>query len=325
MKVFLSVLAAVVVMAMLAACGDDDAKTESGSDKAGTTTTAASSSGSGGESGGDASDTVTISMHDFAYAVSGKLAAGGSIDLKNEGDELHMLGIGKLKPGATVAQVRAAMAKASPDQQGDPTGGLIEEEVGWPGGFVTPGHEATFSAANLQPGTYALICFMSTEGTGEPHFAKGMVGELDVAGGSSTPEAPKPDATYKVTVGQPMSGPATLTAGKHTIEITGDADISKQEPQLVRAKTPDQSPQQINDELNKYFGPLESGSTPPPKGTGKALAEYLPFAGFDLTGLKSVTFTYDFEPGVYYLAAPDTDNQNGPSVVPTELIKITVS
>jgi hypothetical protein len=320
MKVFVSVLAMVVVMAMLAACGDDDAKpTQSGSGGKVSTTTAAPSSGSG------ASDTVTISMHDYAFAVSGKLAAGGSIDLKNEGDELHMLGIGKLKAGATVAQVRDAMAKASPDQEGDPTGGLIEEEVGWPGGFVTPGHEVTLSAANLQPGTYALICFLPTEGSGEPHFTKGMISELDVAAGSSTPEPPKPDATYKVTVGQPMTGPATLTAGTHTIEITGDGDISKQEPQLVRAKTPDQTPDQINDEINKFFGALEGGNTPPPKGTGKSVSDYIAFAGFDLNSLETATFTFDFQPGVYYLAAPDTDNQNGPSTVPKELIKITVS
>ena len=324
MKWFVSVLAVVVVMAMLAACGDDDEKpTESGSGgKSATTTTAASSSGSNSD---EASDTVTISAHDYAYAVSGTLAAGGSIELKNEGTELHMLGIGKLKAGATIAQVRDALAKARPDQEGDPTGGLIEEEVGWPGGFVSPGHEVTFSAANLKPGTYALICFLPTEGSGEPHFTKGMISELDVAAGSSTPEPAKPDATYKVTVGQPITGPATLTAGTHTIEVTGDGDISKQEPQLVRAKTPDQTPSQINDEINKYFGAIEGGNTPPPKGTGKAISDYIPFAGFDLTGLKSVTFTYDFKPGVYYLGAPDTDNQNGPGTVPTELIKITVS
>jgi hypothetical protein len=324
MTVFVSVLAMVVVMAMLAACGDDDAKpTESGSGgTSGTTTTAASSSGS---KGGEASDTVTIAMHDYAFAVSGTLAAGGSLDLKNEGDELHMLGIGKLKAGATVAQVRDAMAKANPNQEGDPTGGLIEKEIGWPGGFVTPGHEVTLSAADLEPGTYALICFLPTEGSGAPHFTKGMISELDVAAGSSTPEPAKPDATYKVTPGQPMTGPATLTAGKHTIEITGDGDISKQEPQLVRAKTADQTPDQINDEINKYFGALEGGNTPPPKGTGKSIADYISFAGFDLNASKTVTFTFDFEPGVYYLAAPDTDNQNGPGTVPKELIKITVS
>jgi hypothetical protein len=322
MKLLVSVLAAVVVMAMLAACGDDDEKpTESGSGGASATTTTTKSSDA---AGGEASDTVTISMHDYAYAVSGTLAAGGSVELKNEGNELHMVGIGKLKAGATVAQVRDAMAKASPDQEGDPTGGLIEEQIGWPGGFVTPGHDVTLSAANLQPGTYALICFLPTEGSGEPHFTKGMISELDVASGSSAVEAAKPDATYKVAPGQPMTGPATLTAGKHTIEVTGDVDISKQEPQLVRAKTPDQTPDQINDEINKYFGALE-GNTPPPKGSGKAVAENIMWAGFDLNSTKSVTFTYDFEPGVYYLAAPDTDNESGPSVVPKELIKITVS
>jgi hypothetical protein len=50
------------------------------------------------------------------------------------------------------------------------------------------------------------------------------------------------------------------------------------------------------------------------------------FAGFDIDPNKTVSFTYDFEPGTYYLAAPDTDaeDENAPSKVPTELIKITV-
>lgn len=323
-RLFVLALVVLVAAALLAACGDDDEKpTASGGGSSATSTTAASTSGSG--AGAEkASDAVTVTMHDFAFQVSGALAAGGSIDLKNAGEQLHMMGIGKLKAGATVAQVRDALAKANPQQEGDPTGGLIEEEVGWPGSFVSPGHEVTLSAANLQPGTYALICFLPTEGTGEPHFAKGMISEFDVAAGSSTPAAPKADATYKVTPGQPMTGPATLTAGRHTIEVTGDVDISKQEPQLVRAQSADQTPTQINDEINKYFAALEGGDTPPPKGTGEAVAKYIPFNGFDIGGAKSVWFTYDFEPGVYYFAAPDTDNQNGPGTVPKELIKITV-
>ena len=302
------ILVICVIGALLAACGNDDEKDTTSS--ATPTTAAAKAAG------------ITVTMKDYSYQVGGKMTAGDSIDLKNDGNELHMMGVGKLKAGATVAQVKDALAKADPQAEGDPTGGLIEEEVGWPGAIVTPGHEVTLSAADLQPGTYALICFMPTEGTGEPHFTKGMLSELDVVAGSAA--ASKPDATYKVTAGQPMQGPSTLKAGTRTIEVTGDADISKQEPQLVKAESADQSPDAINDVLNKYFGELESGKAPQ-KGSGKAIAEYLPFAGFDFNATKSVTFTYDFEPGTYYLAAPDTDNQNGPSTVPKELIKITVT
>ena len=73
------------------------------------------------------------------------------------------------------------------------------------------------------------------------------------------------------------------------------------------------------------FGEFESGKGPE-KGAGKKVGEYIVFAGFDLNANKTVSFTYDFEPGTYYLAAPDTDaeDENAPSKVPTELIKITV-
>src|SRR5207247_1485564 len=179
----------------------------------------------------------------------------------------------------------------------------------------------TVSAADLQPGKYALICFLPTEGGGGPHFSKGMINELTVAPGSA--KATKPDATYTVTAGQPIKGPATLAAGTRTIEVTGAGDISKLEPQLVKAQSADQTPAQISDFLGKYFAELDS-STGPEKGAGKKIGEYIVFAGFDLNDNKTVAFTYDFEPGTYYLAAPDTDTEKSPTAVPTELTKITV-
>jgi hypothetical protein len=302
-------LVLVLSVGVLAGCGDDDDDT---ADTGSTRTSAAEKSG------------VTVTMKEYAYAVSGKLAAGDPIELKNEGNEVHMMGIGKLKAGVTVAQLREALAKADPNVQGDPAADLIEEEVGWPGGFVTPGSAVTLSADGLEPGTYGLICFIPTEGGNGPHFAKGMIGELDVEAGTAA-TAPTADATYKVTPGQAIQGPATLEAGERTIEVTGDGDISKQEPQLVRATSADQSADAINDILNKYFAQFESDSGPE-KGTSKQVAQYIKFAGFDFGANHSVRFTYDFEPGTYYLAAPDTDTQDeGPSKTPVELIKITVS
>src|SRR3954468_12551766 len=146
----------------LAACGSDDDS---------------SSTSSKADAGG-----VTVTMQDYNFAVSGKLTAGEPITAKNAGDELHMMGLGKLKPGVTLDQVRTALSKADPNAEGDPTADLIEHdpELGWPGGFVSPGHSVQLSAAGLTPGEYAMICFIPAEGTGEPHFTKGMINQLDV-------------------------------------------------------------------------------------------------------------------------------------------------
>ena len=297
----------------LAACGDDDEDTGSASEDTTEETT-----------GGDAegADVVTIDMVDYGFDVSGPLAAGGSLQLVNSGEEVHMLAVGKLKEGATLEDVTGALKDADPNAEEDPTAEFIEQEpeIGWPGGFVTPGHEVTFSAANLEPGSYALFCFIPTEGEGAPHFAKGMVNGLEVVEGDA--EAAEADVTYEATAGKPLEGPATLEAGEHTIEISS-ADGAALEPQLVKAASPDQTPDQINEILNEKFGAFESEEGPA-KGLGKELAELVPFAGFDLGELTTVTFTYDFEPGVYYLAAPDTDAEDSEGKTPIELIKITV-
>lgn len=298
----------------LSACGDDD-------DDADTASEDTTEDTAGGDAEG--ADVVTIDMVDYGFDVSGALAAGGSLHLVNSGAELHMMGVGKLKEGATLEELVDALEGADPNAEEDPTAEFIEEEpeIGWPGGFVSPGNEVTFSAANLEPGTYAMLCFIPTEGDGAPHFAKGMVNQLEVVEGDV--EAAEADATYTITTGEPIEGPATLEAGEHTIEITGDR-IQTHEPQLVRAESPDQTPDEINELINERFGAYESEEGPA-KGLGEQLGDLISFAGFDFGDVVGgVTFTFDFEPGVYYLAAPDTDEEDSEGKVPDELIKITV-
>lgn len=48
--------------------------------------------------------------------------------------------------------------------------------------------ESEYAVADLRPGKYAMVCFVpegttgrDTEGTGQPHFMKGMVYEFTVA------------------------------------------------------------------------------------------------------------------------------------------------
>lgn len=299
---FTAGFAVLLVATTLVACGDNNSK---------------SSSSSGGGSA------LEVTLADYAFGVSGKLTQGGQIHLKNAGDELHVMGLTKLKDGVTVDQLRTALKDADPHSQEDPTKDLTTEQIGWPGAFVAPGQDVTLSAANLTPGHYGMVCFMPQEGTGKPHFSLGMVNDFKVEAGTAK-QTKKPDATYNVTPGKPLEGPAKLKAGTHTIEITGRGDISKQEPQLIKAASANQTASQINDIVNKTFGEM-FGESPPPKGAGKRIGKYIVFAGHDFNRTKRVTFTYDFTPGVYFIAAPDTDADEGSHKVPTELIKVTVS
>jgi hypothetical protein len=306
-------LLVLLVSALLAGCGDDDDDTASGS-----ASTPTEDAGGEGEGEGE----VTVTMADYAFAASGALSEGGRLRVVNEGDEVHMIAIGKLKDGATLDDLRGALESADPSAEEDPTMEFLESEpeIGWPGGFVTPGNEVTLSASNLSAGNYALLCFIPTEGDGAPHFAKGMLGEMEVVAGEA--EAADADVTYEVTAGEPIEGPETLEAGEHTVEIAA-AGGGAHEPQLVRAASADQSIDEINELINEKFGAFETEEGPA-KGIGKELGELVLFAGFDLGELESVTFTFDFEPGTYYLAAPDTDAEDSEGKVPTELIKITV-
>ena len=311
----LPLLLALLFAVGLSACGDDDEDTDTASEDTTEET-------SGGDADGEGKEELTITMSDYAFSAAGALAEGGRLHVVNDGAEVHMMAIGKLKEGATLDDLRGALEGADPNAAEDPTMEFIEAEpeIGWPGGFVTPGNEVTLSADNLTPGNYALLCFIPTEGDGAPHFAKGMLGEMEVVAGEA--EAPEPDATYTVTKGEPIEGPETLEAGEHTIEIASEGGGAL-EPQLVKASSPDQTVDEINDLINEKFGAYESEEGPA-KGLGKDLGELVMFAGFDLGGLERVTFTFDFEPGVYYLATPDTDEEDSEGKVPDELIKITV-
>lgn len=270
-------------------------------------------------SSGNGAGSVDVTMANYAYSVSGKLTQGEQIHLRNTGTELHMMGLAKMKAGATLDQVKAALAQASPNSESSPVDQYVSEQVNWPGGIVSPGNEATVSAANLSPGNYALVCFLPQEGTGNPHFSLGMVNQLDVVAGKAK-KVKKPDASYTATEGKPITGPSKLKAGVRTIEITGTGDASKLQPQLIRAESTSQTPDQIGEIAKKELG----SDTGPGKGAGARLAPLFKYIGFDLDKNKTVTITYDFKPGTYYLVAPP-DTGNDDFTVPKELIKITVT
>ncbi len=353
---FAGILALSALMAAgLGACGDDDT---TGSDAP------------------EGSDSVSIEMGDYSFTVSGPLTAGGSIKLSNIGKEIHMVGLGKLKPGKTMADLQTALSQAGPPEGGagetttsvaggttstsvaggtttttraggtttttaagttttaagattttaagggageeqDPTADIITD-VGLPGGFMGPGESAEVSAANLTEGSYALICFIPTEVEGMPHFAKGMVNQLEVVGGT-TPSKPTADATYKLAKGLPVEGPATLTAGKHTLQFDAAAGSEQLEPGLTMLN-PGATLAQLNDAFVRIF----ESDAPPPKGAADLIPAKVIYGGFDMEDVTSFYLTVDLKPGNYYILAGDTDEENAPQP-PIEMLNITVT
>lgn len=330
--------AAALVMGALGACGDDDDDEEATA----TTTT---------EAAPRASDTVDVEYFEMGYRVSGPLVAGGTLQLRNTGAQFHMMGLGRLKPGRTLDDLRKALSEAGPpggggpqggeqpsgqggtttstagvraqsqgEEQQDPTADLIDE-VGLPGNFMGPGQSAELTVPDFGPGKYALICFLPTEGEGTPHFAKGMLGELEVVGG----DAPEPtaDATYRATPGKAIEGPATLTAGKHTLKLEAVGPGSEElEPSIARLN-PGTSAAQLDRAFQQFEEQLQ-GETPPPRGIAGQLPGQLVIGTFDFGPTKSFFVSLDFTPGEYVLVAEDSDDEADPSP-PRELITIKVT
>ncbi|MDQ2891274.1 MAG: hypothetical protein M3R65_12090, partial [Gemmatimonadota bacterium] len=110
---------------------------------------------------------VTVHATDFAYPGAPSTVPAGmtTFNLVNDGHVLHHMEIIRLDSGRTIADLQAELAKPAPP----PTWAAFQ---GGPNAS-DPGRTAN-ATLDLQPGSYAMICFVDVPG-GVPHFAKGMI------------------------------------------------------------------------------------------------------------------------------------------------------
>ena len=135
---------------------------------------------------------VTITALDFSFKAPASIPAGlTSITLKNKGGEPHQVQFARLKDGVTFAQLKAAAAGSDP-------GAIVPliDPVGGPN-VVAPGRSAT-TIDTLEPGNYALICFVFSS-DGVEHSARGMLRPLTVTKAKGAP-APAPKAKQTITL-----------------------------------------------------------------------------------------------------------------------------
>jgi hypothetical protein len=156
---------------------------------------------------------VTFTATDYKFSGPSQIPAGLTVfSLHNQGKELHHLVIVRLDQGRTLDSLLAALKHPGP-----PPAWL--HFVGGPNA-TEPGSESN-STTVLQPGHYAVLCFIPTA-AGVPHVAKGMVGGLEVTP-ATTPEATAAPADIIIKLNDysfDLSAP--LTAGKHTIRVQND-------------------------------------------------------------------------------------------------------
>ena len=157
---------------------------------------------------------VTFHARDYAF-VGPKTVTSGAVTFRlvNDGKELHHLSIMKLAKGKTMTDLAGALKQPGPPP-------AWTTDVGGPNPAVPGGTaEATLT---LDPGEYAILCFINTPGNPMPHMAKGMIGSFTVTPDPSPAVAPAGDITlrladYKFALSKP------LTSGKHLLTVVNDA------------------------------------------------------------------------------------------------------
>jgi uncharacterized cupredoxin-like copper-binding protein len=114
---------------------------------------------------------ATMILRDYNFTLSAPLTAGRRvIEVRNYGRQSHEIELVRLAPGKTAAEVLHWLEKPEGTAPGLPLGGVSP---------LASGGRSQFTA-DLQPGRYALICFLPDRADGKPHFAHGMMQEIEV-------------------------------------------------------------------------------------------------------------------------------------------------
>ena len=222
--------------------------------------------------------------------------------------------------GSTTTTARASSTTSTTGLAGgqneDPTAEIVDQ-IGLPGSFMGPGESVELTVPTFQPGTYALVCYLPTEGEGTPHFTKGMVGQLEVLPGAP-PAPPTADATYRIAPGRAIEGPATLTAGRHTLKFEAAPGSQQLEPAIARLNAGTSF-----ERLDTALTNLLESNTPPAEGAAGRVPGQVIFGGADLGDVSTFYLTADFKVGNHVIVADDTD-VNTPGA-PRELLNVRVS
>jgi hypothetical protein len=155
-----------------------------------------------------------IEAREYSYVLPAKIEGGvTSIEFANTGKEMHEFALGRLAPGATLAQFRRELTDGDDQAPGED---VARDVGGVP--QLSPGRRVTVTR-KLEPGTYVLLCYVPGP-DGKPHIDYGMLGSFEVAGDSNH-APPKPDAV--IVAGDKRFKVPKLNAGRQTIELRNAA------------------------------------------------------------------------------------------------------
>jgi hypothetical protein len=223
--------------------------------------------------------TVNVSAREYAYDAAGSIPAGLShIHMQNAGTEDHQAQLLKLNSGVTFAQFQAALQKGP--------GAAVSMATAQGGPNTVKGGQGADSIQSLDPGQYVFLCFVPAA-DGIPHFAKGMITQVQVASNTSAAAAQFPPAPTTITARDfSFDPPATLPAGPATITFKNGG--SQAHEMSVIKLNPGVTPDQVKSALSSG-GPTPAG--PPPFSSVGGMGGIAPGAtGQTLVNLSSGTY-----------------------------------
>jgi hypothetical protein len=238
---------------------------------------------------------VTVHAKEFAFMTPATIAPGQTtFRLVNDGKQLHHLSIIQIGKGHTFADLAAALKSG-----GAPPAWMTE--VGGPNAAV-PGAsvEATLT---LEPGNYAIACWIPSPGEEMPHAMKGMLQPLTVSSGgveqagmaTSTFAAPPVPDVHLVLKDYGFTFSKPLTTGKHYVHVMNDGPQSHEVVFLQLAP---------GKHISDFATWAETGMKGPPPGK--------PVDGMSgLSKGRTGIFPVNLTPGTYGLICfvPDTKDQ----------------
>jgi hypothetical protein len=124
----------------------------------------------------------TITLREFSFAVPKGFDGKGTVDISNQGAQVHEMVIVKLKKGKTVDDAKKFFLV--PPGAAPPPGPPPFDAIPGLGGVTgLSAQQHAWLNMNLTPGNYVLICFFpdtSTPAPQLPHALKGMVNEFTI-------------------------------------------------------------------------------------------------------------------------------------------------
>lgn len=177
---------------------------------------------------------VTLVGRDHAFEAPEEAPAGLiTFTFRNEGSAVHHAQVVRLNEGVTFEELMAAF------QEGESAAFPLFTPVGGPA-LTDPG-DAGRVTLHLDPGAYALLCFVEDE-AGIPHLAQGMARPLTITGEAAPEAKPRVDLTVSMADFQ-YTMPDEVDAGPQTWEVTNNGP---QPHELVVQKlAPGKSPEDV--------------------------------------------------------------------------------